>query len=344
MTQTPPAQIINVPSGLGGICFSRRDLVNLLSELIPVRHVQWREAVEAPFNLWAGQPTWAGGGTRLKRLPGVNVATWVWESTKLPADAVKQAELMDQIWVPTQFCRDIFIGNGVPAGKVRVIPYWLPGPVRPRMQPEADAPFTVLVSWDGKYSLARKNVMMSIDAFQQAFPTRQDVRLKLKTHDLNDERVEMLMQRALSDPRITLVNATTDTVDELFDGVHCLMHLHAAEGFGRHIAEAMQRYVPVICTAYGGCMDYLTGFNSFRVGYRPVALPSTESQYPAGGVWAEPNVHEATMALQICRIGYDDPIIVPRMVRRAQDDIAKATSRARCVHAMGAALEELGVI
>ena len=159
--------------------------------------------------------------------------------------------------------------------------------------PEPADPFTVLVSWDGRSSLNRKNVLGCIAAFRVAFKGQTDVLLRLKTRDLSKESSQRIYDEIGDDRRIVLADYTTATVDDMFDRVHCLLHLHRAEGYGRHVIEAMQRRVPVITTAYSGPMDWVDTKNAWLVDYDLEPTGQTEFQYPQGGEWAVPFTNEA---------------------------------------------------
>ncbi|MDX6484331.1 MAG: hypothetical protein QOE95_2102, partial [Gaiellaceae bacterium] len=57
--------------------------------------------------------------------------------------------------------------------------------------------------------------------------------------------------------------------------------------------EAMYLGKPVIATGYGGVTDFLDGETGFVVRHRLAALGAPQGPYPAGAVWAEPDVEHA---------------------------------------------------
>jgi hypothetical protein len=50
---------------------------------------------------------------------------------------------------------------------------------------------------------------------------------------------------------------------------------------------------PVIATAYSGNMSFMTQDTSYLVPFELTTVPDSESLYPAGAVWAEPDLDRA---------------------------------------------------
>lgn len=340
------AQIIGlVKNRLSGIVLSRHAYADVLRTLWPdLRDATVPEGAQRPcaVNVWAARPL-----SKLvldgfqRRLPGLHVWCVVLESTALPAGSLEACANADQVWVPSTFVREVCVAGGMPAGKVQVVPYWIPPPPRARVLPEVAAPFTVLVSWDGRSSLNRKNVLGSIAAFKAAWPADAGVRLRLKTRDLTAENVRRVEGAVAGDARITLDMRTLETVDEIFDGAHALLHLHRAEGYGRHVIEAMQRRLPVIATAHSGPLDWLTNENALLVDHTLVPTGQQEFQYPQGGLWAEPCAAGAAQALLRVRELAEEPSHGGEL--RALLDAAElaALKHTRLEHSRGAMIEAL---
>jgi glycosyltransferase involved in cell wall biosynthesis len=77
-----------------------------------------------------------------------------------------------------------------------------------------------------------------------------------------------------------------------------LLSLHRSEGLGIPLGEAMSLGIPVVATAYGGNMDFMSNENSYLVDCEKVILAETVGPYPAGSVWAEPLLDEAVDQLR----------------------------------------------
>jgi len=336
------AQIIGlVKNRLSGITLSRHAYADVLRTIYPDlidSTVQEAQTLDCAINVWAARPLSPltldqFGGRKFK---GLNVWCLVLESTALPARTQEAAENADQIWVPTTFVRNVCVKNGMPAKKLHVVPYHLPQPPRPRLEPGSKDPFTVLMSWDGRSSMNRKYVIGGVQAFKKAWPRDNEVRLRLKTRDLSPENTALLTQAIGGDARISIEDRFTETVDEIYDGAHVLLHPHRAEGYGRHMIEAMQRRLPVIATAYSGCMDWLRPDNALLVDYTLIETRQQEYQYPQGGLWAEPDAQQLADSLRACRWHYAD--LAP-MLDRAELMAMRHTTLEHSRNAMLAALK-----
>lgn len=329
-------------SRLSGITLSRSAYLDVLQTLMPTVESAVGEARKrnCALNLFAG-PMSLGSLDQLGQQPGRRVWCLVLESSALPPRVQETVEQIAQVWLPTQFCFDVCVKNGLPVEKLRLVPYHMHRPTRERIPPDVLQPFTILVSWDSKSSLNRKNIINSILAFKLAWPVDKGVRLRLKTRDCERENRDQIYQAINGDTRIELVDQTTATPDEIYDRVHVLFHMHRAEGFGRHIVEAQMRRLPVVATGYSGCMDWLTPDNALLINYDLVHTKQNEFQYPQGGMWAEPCVDHAAVLLRQCREQYFGR--VQTLVANGERDVFEFTSFERSRSHMADALHSLGL-
>ena len=86
--------------------------------------------------------------------------------------------------------------------------------------------------------------------------------------------------------------------DAMVASCDCYVSLHRAEGFGLPLAEAMFLGKPTIATAYSGNLEFQNEENSYLVGFRLVPIGGDGTQYPANGVWAEPDVEQAAALMR----------------------------------------------
>jgi glycosyltransferase involved in cell wall biosynthesis len=77
-----------------------------------------------------------------------------------------------------------------------------------------------------------------------------------------------------------------------------LVSLHRAEGFGLAIAEAMAMGLPVIATGYSGNLEFSPVGSCCLIPWQPQPIPHTAGDYPAGAIWAEPDLDAAAQAMQ----------------------------------------------
>jgi hypothetical protein len=78
----------------------------------------------------------------------------------------------------------------------------------------------------------------------------------------------------------------------------CYVSLHRSEGFGLTIADAMAYRKPAIATRYSGSLTFMHDDNSYLVGAGLATVPPGIPNYPAGSVWADPNLDEAAALMR----------------------------------------------
>ena len=132
----------------------------------------------------------------------------------------------------------------------------------------------------------RKSPLELIEAFQKAFPTEQDVRLKLKTRlgILGFAQQTHIAQPA--DRRIKIIDA--DWLHPklrawLTNGVDVYVFPSKGEGYGMPPREALAVGCPVMFTNHTGMVDFADDRYNWPI---PVAK---EEESPLGGIWRLPD-------------------------------------------------------
>lgn len=244
-------------------------------------------------------------------------AYWWWETDELPAGYRRSASLVDELWAPTPFVRDI-ISRSLGARRVRLVPPPLPpasfldvvdGPRMRRHLGLGEQTFVFLAQADGHSSLWRKNPLGAAQAFTEAFPTPEPdrVMLVLKTRHINSWDDEATRIRVLASSRrdILLIEDEWTHADmlDLIGATDVLVSLHRSEGFGLAIGEAMALNKTVIATRYGGNL-VLDQDDRFLVPAIITRLEDPSGAYPGESIWAEPDLSAATEKLRSCAAGY----------------------------------------
>ena len=108
---------------------------------------------------------------------GYTIGYNVWESTEYSPQFFQQLLTLNELWVPTEWQKEISIKQGYPENKIFVIPEGVDGtifkpPSRPKKQDKFQ--FIIVGRWD-----YRKGVKESIEGFLKAFPNNSDVELLL---------------------------------------------------------------------------------------------------------------------------------------------------------------------
>lgn len=242
-----------------------------------------------------------------------NIGFFFWETSKATLAHRLGADLVDEVWVSTEYCREIFrqvtdrpvVVVGTPVPKIESV-----GWASRRYFGIPDGPFTFVYTFDGASRFTRKNPLAAVRAFQSAFPGDDGVRFVIKTQNTNwlsgrDERTYAELRRCVREDRRLVVideSFSSNEVHGLISVCDCYVSLHRSEGFGYGMAEAMKMRVPVIATGYSGNADFTTEATSYPVRFRLVPVPAKDFVYEEDGqVWADPDVEHAAERMREVR-------------------------------------------
>jgi len=249
------------------------------------------------------------GGRELLR-DRSSAGLWFWETNRFPRQLRPALDFVDEVWVASDF-----VGEAIAAETSKPV-LTFPLPVLVPEQPSltrADVglpedAFVFLFVFDFFSTIERKNPLGLIEAFKRAFPEPGRGLLYLKS--INGDRVPADLRRVqeatagrrdivvsdgyIDGERLTALTALCD----------CYVSLHRSEGFGLTIAEAMAFGKPAIATGYSGNLAFMDEESSYLVPYSLTSLGEAVGPYPAGTVWADPDLDEAARLL---REVSDDP-------------------------------------
>jgi glycosyltransferase involved in cell wall biosynthesis len=274
-----------------------------------------------------------------------NVGFWVWELEHFPMAWDLAFDLIDEVWVPTEFVRSAIKANtGKQVFKIpKAIEFDVPADMgRDHFGLKPDE-FIFLYSYDFNSFASRKNPEAAIAAFRRAFPgDRSDVRLLIKSingHRFPERHAELL-QSVADEPRIDVRDGflSREEMFALQNNIDCYVSLHRAEGFGLGMAECMYLGKPVIATGYSGNMEFMSQDNSCLVDYK--LIPLAEGDYPhwQGQHWAEADVGHA---VQFMRRIVDDRSYARSIGEEAAASIRRTNSKAACAAALVARLKAI---
>ena len=261
------------------------------------------------------------------------IGYWAWELPQAPDDWRHGPPCVHDIWVTSQFTANAIkpIAGSKP---VHVIhhPVALTQPPLPADElsdhdtPEQTRPLQVLTLFNAASSLARKNPVASILAFQKAFtdPSCAHLTVKAMNLDLYPEGAKEITDLIARSQNISLIEATMDKAElsKLYQTHDVVLSLHRAEGFGLPIVEAMLAGKVVIATDWSGNTDFLTHANGCPVPFTliPARDPQQTYEFPSL-MWADPDIDAAAQALQ--RL-YQDKQLRLRLGRQAAEDARQA--------------------
>lgn len=245
---------------------------------------------------WVSYPEWA---------KTYNVGYWFWELENFPKKWEYATNIVDEIWVVTDYIANAMRKSGK---KVVKIPFPLEFELPPEsmnkqyfgIDPEK---FTFIFSFDFLSSMERKNPQGVIMAFKLAFPDGNDsARLIIKTMNANiyPEKLQILRSLINGDQRIDIRDdyLTQNEMRGLIYSADCYVSMHRAEGLGLGMAEAMYMGKPTIATGYSGNLEFMNETNSILLPYKLVEIGQNDYPNAEGGQWAEPSIEVAALKMR----------------------------------------------
>lgn len=265
------------------------------------------------------------------------IGMWYWEVEAFPASLHGAFDAVDEVWTATDFVRDAIARHSpVP---VHTVPPPLPAPRSTTSLTRADLGlpegFVFLFSFDYLSTAERKNPWGLVEAFRRAFPRGSGPTLVIKSINA-DQRVadaERLRLAVAEEPDVVLLEdyLDADARDALTLLADCYVSLHRSEGLGLTMAEAMALGKPVVATAYGGNLQFMSPENSWLVPATTTPIPAGCEPYPPGTPWGDPDLDAAAVAM---REVHDDPAAATERGARAAHDVATLHSPAVAGRAM----------
>ncbi len=248
-----------------------------------------------------------------------NIGYFFWELSTPALSQHLSLELLDEIWVATEYGVEIYrTEGGMPVRNVGMAfdPVAEPSREEARAYVEQRLPvgpetFVYVAAFDSFSFLERKNPHGVVEAFRAAFAPEDDVLLVLKTHNRDfvldahqTMRWNRIVEIASTDPRIVIMNETLKFEDliKLKKGCDCYVSLHRSEGWGFGMIEAMSIGVPVVTTGYSGNLDFTRPDNAWLVDYDLVEPRDNEYLFVSRGqVWGAPKLESAVEQLRAVR-------------------------------------------
>ena len=249
-----------------------------------------------------------------------NIGYFFWELDSPGACHYLGMDMLDEIWVSTEFGVSIFQPHvDIPVTNVGMSYEDMPeierDDARAFLEKTAKLTsdhFVMMVTFDSFSFVQRKNPIGVLKAFMKAFPkddpASASVRLVIKTQnrtkvaDVAQIKIwDEIDQLLAKDSRIVLINETLPYKDllRLKKGSDAYISLHRSEGWGFGLIEAMNLGVPVLTTAYSGNMDFCAPDTCWLVECDLVELkPNDYIFVREGQKWADPDLDDTVRAMR----------------------------------------------
>ncbi len=165
-----------------------------------------------------------------------------WESTTIPDSWKEHLEQLDEMWVPNQFCKDVF--SKYTDKEIYIFPHGVDDVFFPILREEKEVTKFLHIG----YPAYRKNTHDTINSFLKLYTGRTDVHLTIKGYagyKLN-----------LDEPNITYIEENMQYKDyvKMLHDHDILLYPSWGEGFGLIPLQALATGMPVIMT--DGWCDY----------------------------------------------------------------------------------------
>ncbi len=293
--------------------------------------------------LFCGIPHFAGRA---------NIGNFYWETSKLSRTHRLGIDLVDEIWVASEFVRALYAAaTGKPVINIGSVVEPPPAEKNRAALGLPEDEFLFIFTFDTNSRMTRKNPSALVEAFSRAFPGQKGVGLVIKTqngaaltHPLEKELFAMLKAQAAADPRIRLIDETW-TPEKLacfLASGDVYASLHRCEGLGYGMAEAMALGRPVIATGWSGNADFVREDTALPVPSKLVPVLPGQFHYAeeGGHFWAEPDIDAAAAAMQSL---FEDREKAARLAKAGQEWIHAHYSAQAVGARIKARLAELGM-
>jgi len=201
-----------------------------------------------------------------------------WEYGVLPADWAEKLKTVDEVWVPSEYVRRVYVDSGVDPQKVKIVP----NGVDPEKFNPASPPMKLLTRKTFKFlfvggTIHRKGPDLLLEAYLNTFTAADDICLVIKDFGGKSayagQTFENQIKAAQSQPgapEILYLNEELppDAMPCLYTACDCLVHPYRGEGFGLPVLEAMACGLPVIVTSGGATDDFAGDEQAWRIASR----------------------------------------------------------------------------
>lgn len=216
------------------------------------------------------------------------------EADRIPADWARQANAMDEVWVPSTFNAETFRASGV-TKPIYVMPLGVdPDYFNPKI---ASHPFSGVYTFLSIFEWGeRKAPELLLRAFNEEFRSDEPVILLAKTTNVDaGVDVERQVANLGLDPNGGRIHLSlnqvipTHQLGVVYRSADCFVLTTRGEGWGMPVIEAMACGLPVIATNWSAHCDFMTETTAYPLPIEELVPARAKCPYYAGFRWAEPS-------------------------------------------------------
>lgn len=215
------------------------------------------------------------------------------ETTGIPKEWARQCNMMDEVWVPSQFNVETFRNSGVTV-PIYTIPLGIdPNIYNPKIysyKKHSKYTFLTVFEWG-----ERKAPELLLRAFNNTFTSKDNVVLVCKvinndgSIDIRKEVEKLNLQREGSPEIIFLYNTKFADYDmpTLYRSADCFVTATRGEGWGMPILEAMACGLPTIATNWSSQTEFFNESNGYPIKVKQLIDANAKCPYYEGFQWAD---------------------------------------------------------
>lgn len=233
-----------------------------------------------------------------------NIGFWAWELDNFPTDFQNYIDMLDEIWVPSNFCVNAI--SKVSTKPVLRFMHSIAIPPIHYKREDFGLPndkLIFLTIFDYHSTVHRKNPYGTIQAFENAFGKNSDQALLVIKTSLGTEfpQIKANLKEYIKNNRSIVIIEEILPREKLYGLMQIsdvYVSLHRSEGFGLTMAEAMALAKPVIATNYSANTEFMSHENSFLIPY--TLIPTGKNYlYPhLTNEWADADIPEVTRIMK----------------------------------------------
>jgi glycosyltransferase involved in cell wall biosynthesis len=262
-----------------------------------------------------------------------------------PAEWVRQANELDEVWVPSRFNRDGFLASGLKK-PIHVMPlgvdvdHFHPA-IRGARNPAGDFVFLANFEWG-----ERKRAEMILKVFNQTFRRAEPAVLVCKVINVNATTNVRAQIEALGlstrGGRIAFLHNREfpyHQLGALYRSADCYVSAGRGEGWDMPLMEAMACGLPSIATDWGAHTEFVHDGIAYPLKSRGLVPADARAPYYKGFRWADPDPEHLA---HLFRHVFEHRDEAAAKVRRAATEMAAAWTWDHAARRIAARLDAIG--